>query len=503
VVRSAALHHRSGFDKMGAGKMQCGLVRGALLLVACAASVYGDGSKLKVAACDSFWPFVGVGADSQLTGFDVEFWRLLYAEMKSMAKASPDATVLAALGDTAPTIQVMARDAVLKGVQDGSVDVGLCGFQIDAAQHVLIDYSPALLSSGYRALVQAAEPDLNGVEVLKGALRGFNESSFFAILMLVSFSIIHAHILYALERKENMHISGQYGWGVFDAWWLSMVTALTVGYGDKVPVTFLGRLLVVGWMFIGTYCVLMFGAAVTSDFLTKASGQGEGSSLLGLESIAHLDRSMTVGTVDAFSRQYVADAVPGINVTQFVDTAQLLAALAEGVVQVAVDEQWHARWLIQHDDRFKTQNLIPVGETFSSKAHVLAISRPVQAGGGRGSHAILHTLNQAVANLMFGSRRGAFEAIYNAWMLKHPPKNTVSYSAALKMALIKWNTIYSLGSNILCHIHIPICHPQVSDICTPGSTNKRCLCSREHKQAKLVLPGAQISDICALGSTRK
>ena len=115
--------------------MQCGLVRGALMLVACVASVHGDGSKLKVAACDSFWPFVGMGADSQLTGFDVEFWRLLYAEMKSMAKLSSDATVLETLGDTAPTIQVMARDAVLKGVQDGSLDVGLCGFQIDAAQY--------------------------------------------------------------------------------------------------------------------------------------------------------------------------------------------------------------------------------------------------------------------------------------------------------------------------------------------------------------------------------
>ena len=441
--------------------MQCGLVRGALMLVACVASVHGDGSKLKVAACDSFWPFVGMGADSQLTGFDVEFWRLLYAEMKSMAKLSSDATVLETLGDTAPTIQVMARDAVLKGVQDGSLDVGLCGFQIDAAQHASIDYSPALVSSGYRAIVQVAEPDLNGVEVLRGALRGFNESSFFAILMLVTFSIFHAHILYALERKENMHISGQYGWGVFDAWWLSMVTALTVGYGDKVPVTFLGRLLVVGWMFIGTYCVLMFGAAVTSDFLT-AKQEGDGGSLLGLGSIAQLDRSMKVGTVDAFSRQYVADAVPGITVTQFVDTARLLSALAEGVVQVAVDERWHARWLIQHDDRFKAQNLIPVGETFSSKAHVLAISRPVQAGGGKGSHAILHTLNQAVANLVYGSRRGAFEAIYNFWMLEPPPQNTVSFPAALKLALIKWNGIYCLGSNILCHIHIPICHTQIS-----------------------------------------
>jgi ABC-type amino acid transport substrate-binding protein len=440
---------------LGARTLQCGHVGAALLLVACAGSVDAAASKLKVAACDSYWPFVGVGADSQLTGFDIQFWGLLYEEMKRVAQSTSDATVLAALGDAPPSIQVMVRDAVLKGVQDGSVDIGLCGFQIDTATHASIDYSPPIVSSGYRAIVQSAEPDLSGIQVLKGAMKGFNESSVFAILMLLTFSIFNAHILYALEKNDNVHISKQYGWGVFDAWWLSMVTALTVGYGDKVPVTFAGRFLTVLWMFIGVYCVGMFGASVTSDFLRGSSDSGA-IGLVGLKSIAHLDRSMTVGTVDAFAQRYVADAVPGITVARFMDTARLLAALAEGVVQVAVDEQWHARWLIGNDDRFKTQNLIPVGDTFSSKAHVLAISRPVQAGGGKGQNAILHTLNQAIANLIFGSRRPAFESIYNSWILKHPPRITTSYSVALKDALYKWNTIYTLGTNILCHMDIPI-----------------------------------------------
>jgi ABC-type amino acid transport substrate-binding protein len=427
--------------------MQCRLVRAALLLVACAASVDAAASKLKVAACESYWPFVGVGADSQLTGFDVQIWGLLYEEMKRVAQSTSDATVLAALGDAPPSIQVMARDAVLKGVQDGSVDVGLCGFQIDAAQQASIDYSPPIVSSGYRAIVQSVEPDLSGIQVLQGALKGFNESSVFAMLMLLTFSIFNAHFLYALERNDNQHISKQYGWGVFDAWWLSMVTALTVGYGDKVPVTFLGRFLIVVWMFIGVYCVGMFGAAVTSDFLR---GSSDSLGLVGLKSIAQLDRSLTVGTVDAFAQRYVADAVPGITVARFTDTARLLAALAEGLVQVAVDEQWHARWLIGHDDRFKTQNLIPVGDTFSSKAHVLAISRPVQTGGGKGPNAILHTLNQAIANVRFGSR--SFESIYNDWILEHPPRITTSYSVALKDALYRWNTIYTFGTHVFFHI---------------------------------------------------
>jgi len=262
--------------------------------------------------------------------------------------------------------------------------------------------------------------------------------------MLLILSVVNAHLVWLLERHDNVQVSKEYGWGVFDSWWLSVVTALTVGYGDKVPVTFFGRLIIVVWMFVGTYCVGMFGAAVTSDFLSVTDSGGTGP-LLSMKSIADLDRAVTVGTADAFARQYVADAVPGIKVTQFSDTGTLLAALAEGMIQVAVDEQWHARWLIENDDRFKARNLIPVGDVFASKAHALAISRPVQAVGARGANPILHTLNQAVTNLVFGSGRARFESVYNSWMLQYEPRITTSYRDALYKALYKWNIIYGLG----------------------------------------------------------
>ena len=44
-------------------------------------------------------------------------------------------------------------------------------------------------------------------------------------------------------------------------------------------------------------------------------------------------------------------------------------------------------------------------------------------------------------------------------------------------------------------------YAQSSRNCAPGSTIKPCSCSREHKQAVFVLPGAQSSDVCAPGST--
>lgn len=51
------------------------------------------------------------------------------------------------------------------------------------------------------------------------------------MLILLMFSVCFSNIIYFLERNENPLISKTYCWGVFDAWWMIIVTALTVGYG--------------------------------------------------------------------------------------------------------------------------------------------------------------------------------------------------------------------------------------------------------------------------------
>ncbi len=56
------------------------------------------------------------------------------------------------------------------------------------------------------------------------------------------------------------------------------------------------------------------------------------------------------------------------------------------------------------------------------------------------------------------------------------------------------------------YLHTDVCpfvlpRAQSSDVCARGSTIQQHLCSREHNQAILVLPGAQSSRIRAPGST--
>lgn len=89
--------------------------------------------------------------------------------------------------------------------------------------------------------------------------------------MLLTRAIALRCSLAVQHRPEaNSALVNRYGPGVFDAWWLSIVTAVTVGYGDIVPVTFSGRLLTVAWMLTGMYCVGLFAASVTTGLVAES-----------------------------------------------------------------------------------------------------------------------------------------------------------------------------------------------------------------------------------------
>ena len=52
--------------------------------------------------------------------------------------------------------------------------------------------------------------------------------------------------------------------GIWEAYWWSVVTVVTVGYGDKAPIGVAGRIIATIWMFTGVLLVSYFTASVSS-----------------------------------------------------------------------------------------------------------------------------------------------------------------------------------------------------------------------------------------------
>jgi voltage-gated potassium channel len=70
--------------------------------------------------------------------------------------------------------------------------------------------------------------------------------------------------IFAVEHESNHAIQS-----IGDAFWWSVVTTTTVGYGDVSPVTGEGRLIAVGLMIVGIGFIGVFTATVTSFFFDQ------------------------------------------------------------------------------------------------------------------------------------------------------------------------------------------------------------------------------------------
>lgn len=76
--------------------------------------------------------------------------------------------------------------------------------------------------------------------------------------------------IYLFEYKRTI------GGGYFDALWWALVTMTTVGYGDIVPRSLVGRLIGFAVMFSGLVLLSMLTATIASVFVTRKIKEGKG-----------------------------------------------------------------------------------------------------------------------------------------------------------------------------------------------------------------------------------
>lgn len=151
----------------------------------------------------------------------------------------------------------------LSELQHGQADLAIAAISITRTREHAVDFCVPMYSSGLQVMVPAAGSDRPSL--LRASRSLWRPTGAILILLLVV-----AHIAWLIESRENPeHFPKPYLEGIGEGLWWGSVTLTTVGYGDRTPRSFWGRLLAVVWMLTAIVLIANLTARITTAFTVQ------------------------------------------------------------------------------------------------------------------------------------------------------------------------------------------------------------------------------------------
>jgi ABC-type amino acid transport substrate-binding protein len=152
---------------------------------------------------------------------------------------------------------------LVEAVKRGEVDV-IPGLAATEERESIMDLSFPFLRSGSAIAVPAEAARLSWLR-FAGRLVSLNILPVIGLLILLSLTAGTIVWLFEARRNREMFGGGTLS-GIGSGIWWAIVTLTTVGYGDKAPKTFGGRMVGLIWMFTSVILIASFTAAITTSF---------------------------------------------------------------------------------------------------------------------------------------------------------------------------------------------------------------------------------------------
>jgi ABC-type amino acid transport substrate-binding protein len=150
---------------------------------------------------------------------------------------------------------------LLEAVQTGEIDLAVGALTVTAERERTMDFTHPFYTTGLGIGVASQGEGSDWT----GPVRALFSGPFLKVIAALSLVILGVGIaVWVFERRRNSHFGGGALQGIGAGFWWSAVTMTTVGYGDKAPVTFWGRLVALVWMFAGIIMISSFTAAITT-----------------------------------------------------------------------------------------------------------------------------------------------------------------------------------------------------------------------------------------------
>ncbi len=230
------------------------------------------------------------------------------------------------LGVDYDVIWVESFPELLVAIDDGRADVAVAPLAPTAEREASYDFTSAVISSG---------PQLGYHERLASEgslLRAMSSRAVRQILLLAVLGlVILAHLIWLVERnrtdEEGTDFDPGYLRGIWDGFWWATVTVTTVGYGDKAPRSFGGRVIALLAMLLSLFLVGAFVSQVT-DILQESRAD---SSVAGLDDVGDAPVGVVAGSTFA---SFVASQ--GVETVDYPTQREVFEAAERGDIDLVV-----------------------------------------------------------------------------------------------------------------------------------------------------------------------
>jgi len=150
---------------------------------------------------------------------------------------------------------------LLEAVKKGDVDVSINPLTVTSDRLQNFNFTQPFFISNLAIAVNEYNED-KGLLVYVSNI--FTTNFFEAVSLLIVVIFSFGLLIWISERKQNPNFNkGVKGLG--DGMWWSSVTMATVGYGDKVPITPIGRAIATVWMFTSVIIISSLTASIAAS----------------------------------------------------------------------------------------------------------------------------------------------------------------------------------------------------------------------------------------------